>query len=116
MVYMNHIVANLKLLYLLERQSHFSTTGLIALQVVLMETVEYLVVGKEAHSQVVVDKTFVQCFVNGGKTDDTLFSLGLCSRSAWRYQQGYRVDSLVADRYRTTGITTRNSYERVVVS
>ena len=77
MVYMNHIVANLKLLYLLECQSHFTATGLVALKVVLMESVEYLMIGKEAHFQVVVDETFVQCFVNGGKTDDALFSLCL---------------------------------------
>ena len=74
---MNNIVANFKLLYLLESQSHFTTAGFVALKVVLMETVKYLVVGKEAHLQVVVDKTIVQRFFNRGKTNCTMFALCL---------------------------------------
>ena len=68
MIHVYHVVANFKLLYLLQRQRHLSATGLVALQVVLMETVKYLMVGKEAHLQVVVDKTLVQCLIYRCKT------------------------------------------------
>ena len=60
MIDMYHIVANLKLLNLLQRQGHLTTSGLVGTQVVLMEAVEYLVVGKYAELLVVVGKTFVE--------------------------------------------------------
>ena len=60
MIHMHHKVANLKLLDLLQREGHLTTTGLIALEVVLMETVEDLVVGKDADTQIVVCKALVE--------------------------------------------------------
>ena len=74
---MNHKVANLKLLYLLESQRHFTATGLVALKIVFMETVEYLVIGKETYFQIIIDKTLMQSFFNRGKTDCTMFALCL---------------------------------------
>ena len=47
-VYMHHIIANLKLLYLLQRQCHLASMCLVALQVVFVEAVKDLVVGEEA--------------------------------------------------------------------
>ena len=74
---MNNKVANLKLLYLLESQRHFTTAGLVALKIVLMKTVEYLVIGKETHFKIIIDKTLVQSFFNRGKTDCAMFALCL---------------------------------------
>ena len=59
---MHHKVANLKLLNLLQRERHLTTAGLIALEVVFMETVEDLVIGKEADAEVIVGKAFVKRF------------------------------------------------------
>ena len=59
-VYVNHVVANLKLLYLFQRQSHLASSGLVALQVVLVETVEDLMVGEATHAQVMVYEALVQ--------------------------------------------------------
>ena len=73
MVYMNHEVANLKLLYLLERECHLTTTGLVALEVIFMETVEDLVIGKNTDAQVVVSKALVKRFINAGERYLCLF-------------------------------------------
>ena len=56
---MYHIVAHLELLNLLQRQGYLTTAGLVGTQVILMESVEYLVVGKDAQLLVVVSKAFV---------------------------------------------------------
>ena len=64
MIDMHHEVADLELLDLLQRESHLTTTGLIALQVVLMETVEDLVVGKDTDMQVVVRKPLVERLID----------------------------------------------------
>ena len=62
---MYHIVAHLKLLNLLQRQCHLSTSCLIGAQVVLMETVEYLVVGKDTEFLVVIRKPLMQRLLDG---------------------------------------------------
>ena len=46
----HHVVAHLKLLYLFQRQGHLAAACLVALQVVLVEAVENLVVGKQTQS------------------------------------------------------------------
>ena len=69
MVDVNHVVAHLKLLYLLERQSHLAATGLVGAEAVFVEAVEYLVVGEEAHPQAVVGKPLVQGAVDGREVD-----------------------------------------------
>ena len=57
---MHDIVAYLKLLYLLQSQRHLAATGFVALQVVLVESVEYLVIGKDTDTQIVVSKALMQ--------------------------------------------------------
>ena len=59
------VVAHLKLLYLLQSQRHLTRTRFVALQVVLMEAVENLMVGKEAGTGIDIDKSFVQRLVDG---------------------------------------------------
>ena len=59
MINMHYEIADLKLLYFLEREGHFTTTCLVALEIILMETVKYLMIRKDANSQIVVGKTFV---------------------------------------------------------
>lgn len=68
MIHMHHKVANLKLLYLLQRKSHLTTASLVALEVKLVETVEYLVVSKDAYLNVVVNKAFMKGLVDRSKT------------------------------------------------
>ena len=60
MIDMHDIVAYLKLLYLLQRQGYLATTGLIRAQIILVETIEYLMVGKDAKLQVFVGKAFME--------------------------------------------------------
>ena len=79
MIHMHHIVAHLELLNLLQRQRHLTTTGLVALEVVLMEAVENLMVGEEARFQVVVGKALVEGFVD---RDD---------RGRWKVERGRRI-------------------------
>ena len=73
MIDMDHEVAYLKLLNLLQREGHLTTAGLVALEVVLMETVEYLVVGKDADAQVVIGKALMKGLVNACKRNFCLF-------------------------------------------
>ena len=67
MIDMDHEVANLELLDLLQREGHLTTAGLVALEVILMETVEYLVVGEEADAQIVIGKTLVKGILDGSE-------------------------------------------------
>ena len=62
---MYHKVANLKLLYLLQRQGHLARSSLVALQVVFVEAVEYLVVGQQTGTGIVVDESLVQRLIDG---------------------------------------------------
>ncbi len=66
---MHHIVAGGELVQLLQAQSHLATAGFIAFQVVFMETVEKLVVGKDTETQRIVGKTLVQGTFNGCEGD-----------------------------------------------
>ena len=74
-IHMYHIVTNLKLLDLLQRECHLTTTGLITLQVVLMETVEDLMIGEETDTEIIVGKAFVKCLFDGCE-DDILSHFG----------------------------------------
>ena len=65
---MHHEVANLELLDLLQRERHLTATGLVALQVVLMETVEDLMIGKETDAEVVVGKALMERLFNWRKS------------------------------------------------
>ena len=62
-----YIVARAELVELLERQGHLATAGTVALEVVLVKTVEQLVVGEDAQVQGVVGKAFVQGTVYGSE-------------------------------------------------
>ena len=68
MIDMDHEVADFELLDLLQRERHLTTAGLVALQVVLMETVEDLMIGEETDAQVVVGKTLMERLVNWRKS------------------------------------------------
>ena len=46
-----------------------------------MESVEYLMVGKETRLQIVVDKSLVQCLVDRGETYGRMFALTLSTLS-----------------------------------
>ena len=48
MIYMHHEVTDLKLLDLLQRECHLTTACLVALEIILMETVENLMIGENA--------------------------------------------------------------------
>ena len=69
------VVAYLELAQLFERQRQFARAGLFAAQPVFVESVEELVVGKEAEVQFVVDESLVQGFVDGGEGDVFAFVL-----------------------------------------
>ena len=64
MVYVDHVVAHLELLYLLQRQSHLAGACLVRRETVFMVAVENLVVGKDTQPEVVVGETLVQRFLD----------------------------------------------------
>ena len=76
MIDMHHVVANLKLLDFLQRESHLTTTGLIALEVILMETVEYLMIGEDADTKIIVSKAFMKGLFDRG--EDVPFGISPC--------------------------------------
>ena len=57
---MDDIVAFLDLVEFLEREGEFARTCAVALEVVLVETVKYLVVGEDTELQVVVNEALMQ--------------------------------------------------------
>ena len=61
---MHDEVARLHLLQLFHGESHLARACSIAAQAVLMETVEYLMIGKETHVQVVIGESFVQGLIH----------------------------------------------------
>ena len=71
-VHMHDIVARVELLYLLERHSHLTTTHLFVAQRVLVEAVEYLMVGEEAQLALVVAETGVKGAAHGSEADARL--------------------------------------------
>ena len=75
MIHMHHIVAYLELLDLLQRQRHLATTRLVALEIVLMETVEYLVVCKEANAQVIIGKALMKRLIDRRKDESLILRL-----------------------------------------
>ena len=60
MVLVHDVVAHLNLVQLLERQGQLARAGAVALEIVFVESVEDLMVGKHTESQVIVDKPLVQ--------------------------------------------------------
>ena len=68
-VYVDHVIADVELLKLFQRKSHFAAPRLVAAEVILMETVENLMVGEKACLEVVVGKPGMQSTVHGNKTD-----------------------------------------------
>ena len=69
-IHVNHVVADVELLQFLEREGDLARAGAFAAQVELVEAVEDLVVGEQAHLQVVVGKAFVQGLGNGGEGEN----------------------------------------------
>ena len=66
-VHMHYVVAGCHLLQFLHGESHLSCACGVAPQTVLVETVEYLVVGEEAYFQRIVGKALVEGLINGCK-------------------------------------------------
>ena len=75
MIHMHHIVAYLELLDLLQRECHLTTAGLVALEVVFMETVEDLMIGEETDAEIIVSKSFVKSLIDRRK-DNILSHFG----------------------------------------
>ena len=66
------VVADLELLEFLQREGHLAGACALAAEVVLVEAVEDLVVGEEAHLQGVVDESCVECPGDGGEAHSSL--------------------------------------------
>ena len=58
-VNVHHIVARLELAQLLQRKRYLTASGTVATEVVFMESVEYLMVGKETTSEGMIGESFV---------------------------------------------------------
>ena len=71
-IHVHHVVAHLELLYLLEREGYLTAAGLVALEIVLMEAVENLVVGKQTETGVDIDEALVEGLVYGDEIDALL--------------------------------------------
>ena len=65
----HHVVARLELVEFLQREGYLAAARLVALEVVLVEAVEQLVVGEDAQAQLVVGKAFVQGLLHRRKGD-----------------------------------------------
>ena len=65
----HHIVAHLELVELLERQSHLARAGAVAAEGVLVEAVEYLMVGEDAGAGGGVGKSLVEGVFDRGESD-----------------------------------------------
>ena len=63
-IHMHDIVARLHLLQFLQGKRHLSRTGSIASQTVLMEAVEYLMIGEQTDLLVIVNKSLMECLVH----------------------------------------------------
>ena len=66
---MYHVVAGRELVQLLQRQGNLTATGFVALEVVLMEAVEELVVREDTEAERIVGEAFVQGLLHRGKDD-----------------------------------------------
>ena len=58
-IFVHNVVTHFNLAQFLERKGQFSATRTVALEVVLVETVENLVVGEHAQMQIFIDKSLV---------------------------------------------------------
>ena len=99
MVDMHYVIADFDLVQLLERHGHASAAGLVAVQGVVVEAVEYLMVGEIARLPVIVDEAFMDGRFDGSECDlvaavfeDVLQSLGLTRRIAEHEQAVSLVD------------------------
>ena len=73
-IHMHQEVTILHFLNLFHGESHLASTSTVALEIVFMETVEYLMVGKEASMKVVIDKSFMQSLVDRNEMNGRLRS------------------------------------------
>ena len=71
-VHVHYVVAHLYLVQLFQREGELARAGTVALEAVFVETVENLVVGKDAHALVVIYEAFVQGVQYGRKRDVVL--------------------------------------------
>ena len=72
---MHHVITNLELLQFLDRKRHLTVTGTLAAQIVLVKSVKYLMVCKEAAFKQSVSIPLMQCLADGLKRD-VLTALG----------------------------------------
>ena len=63
MVGMHNEVAGLELVQLFQSQCHLTSPCLVTFQIIFVETVEYLMIGKETTTQRIIGKPFMQCSV-----------------------------------------------------
>ena len=66
---MHYIVSRLHLLQLLHGESRLAALGGLSLQLIFVETLKYLVVGKQHHLQVIVNESLVQSTLDSGESD-----------------------------------------------
>ncbi len=69
MIHVNHKVARLKLIQLLERKCNFSRSGPVGLQAKLMKTIKYLMVGETTDFQCLIREALMQGFVHRSEVD-----------------------------------------------
>ena len=84
---MHNKVARLHFLQLFHSECHLARTRSVALEVVLVVSVEYLMVGEEAQAQVVIGKSLVQSMVDGCEVE----SVGYTQRFRIGRPTGMRV-------------------------
>ena len=72
MIHMHHIIANLELLQFSQGQRHLAPAGYFGTKGVLMETVKYLMVGKQAHAQRIVGIACMKCLIDRSERDLTI--------------------------------------------
>ena len=66
-VHMNDVVTRFKLHKLLQRESHLCIAGMIGLEIVFMESIEYLMVCQATDVQILIGKSLVKCTFHGLK-------------------------------------------------
>ena len=67
MIGMHHIVTQLELVEFLQTLCNLTTSRLITLKVIFMETVKYLMVSKQTYALLMVNETFVYCLLNSSE-------------------------------------------------
>ena len=71
-IHMHQEVPILHFLNLFHGESHLASTSTVALEIVFVETVEYLMVGEEASMKVVIDKSLMQGLVDRNEMNGRL--------------------------------------------